>query len=178
MSSTSQSPVRPSIRDILAAESLKAESGNAAMTEKDIADLMASILELPGGVLEVVFQTGEALGNSLGLKSQKKEERLFSYPYIAVVRALVISLGSLKLQVSALFDTPKGCAVEAQLPVDIFSLGGTMLFEVVDEGARVVRIAGSTEVKGQMFDWGKGKRKLHDVYEKIEHYSALLSPSA
>jgi hypothetical protein len=169
---------RLSIRDILAADAPKMEAVKSGMSEKEVADLLAPIAGLSTALLQLSFKTGEALGETLGIKSGKKVEKVFSYPYVSVVRALVLALGSLKHQITALFDTPRGCAIEAKLPTDIFSLGGSLFFEIVEEGTSQVRIIGSSEIRGQMFDWGKGKRALRGVFDKIEHYSNLLSHGA
>jgi len=166
---------RPSIRHILSADALKKEAVQSGMSEKEVAGLLAPIAGLPSDLFQLSMKVGDALGKTLGIKSVKKVEKIFSYPYASVVRATALALGSLEQQITALFDTPRGSAIEAKLPTDIFSLGGTLFFEIVEESASRVRVIGSSEIKGQMFDWGKGKRGLQDVLDKIEHYGNLLS---
>lgn len=177
MSST-EPQKRPSIRDILAADASKNQAGKSGMSEKEVSDLLAPIAGLSSDLFQLSMKAGEALGKTLGIKSGKKVEKLFSYPYASVVRATVLALGSLEHQITAFFDTPRGSAIEAKLPTDVFSLGGSLFFEIVEESASQIRIIGSSEIKGQMFDWGKGKRTLRDVLEKIEHYSNLLFQGA
>lgn len=174
MSSTEPAK-RPSVRVILDAEAAKMEAVKSGMSEKEVADLFAPLAGLPSALLQLSFKAGQALGETLGIKSGKKAERDFAYPYVSVVRALVLALGSLKHQITAVLDTPRGCAIEATLPTDVFSLGGSLFFEVVEEGTSQVRIIGTSEIKGQMFDWGKGNRALRGVFDKIEHYGNLLS---
>jgi hypothetical protein len=171
--STSGSEKRASVRDILAVDDLKANIGQG-MSEKDIANLLAPLIDLPGGLFLVSMKAGYALAKELNIKNNQRVEKIFPYSYPYVVRAVVLALGSLKREIITLIDTPKGSAIEAQLPNDIWSLGGSILFEIVDENSSQVRVIGASEIQ-QKFDWGKGKRSLNEVFNKVEQYLVLLT---
>jgi len=166
---------RSSVQEILAADISTVARNRQGMSEKELAELMSPLSGLPSSVLHLTFKTGEAIGKTLGVKCTKKVERVFLCPYESVVRAMILSLGSFEHQIAAVFDTPRGCVIEAKLPVDIFSLGGSLFFEIVEERDSHVQIAGSSEISGQMFDWGKGKRALQGILDKAQQYSNLLS---
>jgi hypothetical protein len=165
---------RPKLKDILASDDLKATAGDAGMSEQDIAKVLGPLSGLPDGLFHMTLKVGEALGQSLGLRSRKTHEQSFAQPYAAVVRALVLTLLGLRYGVTTLFDTPNGAYIEAKLPKDIFSLGGTLQFDIVEQAERQIQVIGASEIKGQMFDWGKGNRALKDVLAKTEQFARRL----
>jgi len=166
---------RPSIRDILSSDDLRTEAGRAGMSEQDVVDLLVPIAGLPSNLFHLFMKIGEGVGKAVGLKSCEQDEKAFSCPYSLVVRATAWALSSLGHEIKALCDTPQGSAIQARLPIDIFSLGGSLLC-VIEEGRSEVRIMGFSEIEGQMLDWGKGKRALREVFDKIERYVNLLPP--
>lgn len=167
---------RPKLKDILASDELKGLGADAGMSEADIAKVLGPLGGLSSGVFQMTMKAGEAIGQSLGLKSSKQQEQTFALPYTTVVRALVLALASLRYGIATLFDTPKGAYIEAQMPKDFFSLGGAMQFDVIEEREGSIRVVAVTEIKGQMFDWGKGKRALRDVLGKTEQFARRLAP--
>lgn len=169
---------RLSIRTILSSDELRKSPDKSGNSEEDVAKLIAPIVGIPSGVFQLSMKLGDALGKKLNLKSSKKVEKILPNPYVLVVRATAAAIGSLKYEITNLLDTPQGSAIEAKLPLDIFSLGGSLLFEIIEQGTSLVHIIGSSEIKGQLFDWGKGKRSLQDVFDKIDQYVNLLSPRA
>lgn len=165
---------RPRIHDILTADELKGLARDAGMSESDLAKAMAPIAGLPSGVMQVAIQAGDAFGRSFGFKSVKTAELALAASYPAAVRGLVFALSGLGYAVTTAFDTPGGAYFEAQLPRDFFSMGGTLQFDLADRGANNVQIAGTSEIRGQKFDWGKGKRALGDVLAKTETFARRL----
>lgn len=165
--------VRPRVRDILAGD-LEGVVAAGGMTEKEVAELLAPIAGgLSGNLFQVAMKVGEATGKSLNVASRKSVDQVFSAPYTHVVRSLGLALASLRYQPTLLFDTQRGSVIETQMPTDIFSLGGSLQFEVVDEGGQAHVLAAS-EVRGQMFDWGKGTRALTEVIRKTEDYLRII----
>jgi hypothetical protein len=145
------------------------------MSEKSIADVLSSLVDESKEAFLLHMKTGEALGKALKFKSKKTVERTFDYEYAKVARALAISLGSLNPQFGVVFDTPTGAVIETRLPKDFFSLGGTVMLQLVEEDPSRVKIIGTSEIKGQLFDWGKGKRALNDIFDKTEQFLQMLS---
>jgi hypothetical protein len=165
---------RPPIRTILTGEEMKGLATDAGLSMSDLASQLAPISGLPGGVLHVAMEAGGALGRSFGFTARKKAETRLAASYPTAVRALVFALHSIGRELTAAFDTPAGAYFEAKLPGDIFSPGGSLQFDVIEERPGAVRIAGASEIKGQMYDWGKGKRALADVFEKTEAFAKRL----
>lgn len=149
------------------------ESGGGT-SEKDIAEALGAAYGLPASVAQALLSAGDALGRSLGLESHSQIERRYSLPYVPVVRGLLLGLRALSYEVAAIFDRPRGAFVEARLPTDFFSMGGIIQFDVIDQPDGTVTIAGQSEIKGQKFDWGKGKRALNDAFDKTDQFARLL----
>ena len=165
---------RPKIRDILAMDGMEGGDGESGMSEEVLAKIMGSVTGLPAPIAQMTLSVGDALGKSLGLKSNAAVTRSYSGSYTAVVRGLLLSLHATKHTLAAAFDTPQGAYVEAQLSRDFFSLGGTVQFDIAEDSAGAVTIAGQSEIKGQKFDWGKGKRALEEVLDKAEDFARRL----
>jgi hypothetical protein len=165
---------RPGVREILTAEELKGLAADAGMSEADLAKALAPISGLPGAVVQIGMEAGGALGRSFGFKSRKTAELSLACSYTAAVRGLVFALSSLRYGLTAMFDTPRGAYVEARLPGDIFSTGGALQFDVEELGPGRIKMAAASEIKGQVFDWGKGKRALADTFEKTQMFAARL----
>lgn len=171
---TSDAGTRPRIREILRPEELKGMASDAGMPPDQIAKLLAPLSGLPSGALHVSMEAGNALGRSLGFKSSKSAETMFESDYPAAVRALVFALTGHKYALTTAFDTPHGAYFEAQLPGDLFAPGGTLQLDLAEADTGWIRLAGTSEVRGQLFDWGKGKRALNDVLSKTRDFAARL----
>lgn len=165
---------RPSIREILAIDEFKNELSEAGMSEQEVADFLGPIAGLSSGLFQLTMKAGDALGKTLNLGTRKKMEKAFSLDYALTVRAIALALESLGHKITMAFDTSRGSFIEATLPIDIFSLGGSLSFEIVEEGTSSIQVIGQAEIKGQLFDWGKSRRVLNGVFEKVERYANLL----
>jgi hypothetical protein len=168
-------PQRPAIKDILAGDPT-AGDGKGGTTEKQVADLLAPLAGVSGGLLLISMKAGEALGGKFNLKTAKTTEHLFRQGYVPVVRAMALALGSLKNEITAAFDTPAGAVVEARMNADFLSLGGLMLFQIQEISPVDVKVIAQAEIKGQMFDWGKSERALKQVIDKANHFLSFLVP--
>ncbi|MGH2514249.1 MAG: hypothetical protein ACRDHP_01200 [Ktedonobacterales bacterium] len=164
---------RPSIREILAGQNIQGAGGG--MSEHEIANLLAPFTALSGDMFYASMKAGQALGNRLGIKTGKQLSRGFPVPYPTTVLALVLALRRLDKEITAIFDTPRGSSVEAKLPTDLFSMGGTMSFEIIDAGPPQTIIQGSAEIKGQIFDWGKTARALNEVFDTATDYARRMT---
>jgi hypothetical protein len=174
MAEERESAGRPGVREILTAEELHGMAAEAGMSEEQLAKALAPISGLPSGVLQIGFEAGGALGRSFGFKSRKTAELSLACSYTAAVRGLVFGLSSLRYGLTAMFDTPRGAYFEARLPGDLFSPGGSLQFDVEEVGPDRIRVVAASEIKGQMYDWGKGKRALADALEKTQMFAARL----
>jgi len=97
-----------------------------------------------------------------------------SYP--SAVRAVVFALSAMRYQITSAFDTAAGAYVEAAMPGDFFAASGTLKIDLLeaDESGKPTRMIAATEIKGQMFDWGKSKRALTELCAKVEEFARRL----
>ena len=165
---------RPGVQDILAGDDWMKVGADHGMDIAEISKQLAPLGRVSAGTLQVAMTMGEWLGQKLGLKSSTREERTFAVSYAVLVRALILALSSNRYAITALFDTPKGAFVEAQLPKDFRSLGGTLRFDVIEDGPASVGLAAACEIRGQWFDWDKSKQMLEDVLEKTNLFVSHL----
>lgn len=164
---------RPSIRDILAGQNI--QGGTGGMTDREVADLLAPFSSLSGDAFYASMKAGQALGTRLGIKSNKHVERGFPVSYPTTVLALVLALRRLNREITALFDTSRGGVIEARMPTDMFSLGGSLSFEIIDAGPPQTLVQGVAEIKGQIFDWGKSVRALNETFDTATEYARRMT---
>jgi hypothetical protein len=158
-------PARPSIREILTGHSV--HEPFSGLSGNDVVKLLSENLSLG---MRVGMRAGYAMANRLGVKSTARAARLFREPYGTVVFTLAQALQHQGRDFTALYDTPRGCVIEATLPLDMLSIGGQLIFEVVESGAAETRVEGTSVIAGQMFAWGKGKRALKAALDATHEY--------
>jgi hypothetical protein len=120
------------------------------------------------------MKAGQALGQTLNLASKKNVERTFSARYGSVALSVILAIKNSGREIVQVMDVPKGAFVEAKMGSDMFSLGGTLMFDILDNGPNNVSVLGVSEIKGQMFGWGKGARALNDILDKATQYLRRL----
>lgn len=166
-------PPRPKIREIVTAEELKGMATDAGMSEETMGKMLAPLLGIPAAGGGAAFSAIESIGKGFGFKTEKTAELNLACAYPAAVRALVFALSSQRYGLTTAFDTPKGAYFEATLPRDIWSSPGTLQFDLVEQGPAAVQLRAESEI-GQVYDWGKGKRALNGVMEKVEEFARRL----
>lgn len=166
---------RPAIKDIISGQASIHVSG---MSERELADLLAPISGVSGGTFYGSMKVAQTLGTAMGIKNTKKIEKSYPHPYqyATIVLGYFFAMRRMELEIIALYDTPHGSVMEAKMPTDIFSPGGSLSFETRDESPSRIVVIGESEVKGQMYDWGKGMRTLRNVCDSAEQYIRRMAP--
>ena len=170
-----QAPQRPSIREIVSGQANYTPA--AGMSEKELADLLAPLAKLSSGNYYLAMKAGEALGRVMGVKSTKQLQKRFppQYQYASVVLACILALRHLQNEIVSLYDTPRGSVVELKMATDLWSFGGMLTIEFIDESPSGIVVNGESEIRGQMFDWGKGKRSIEEIFNETERYLHRLT---
>jgi len=168
---------RPAIREIVSGQASYTPA--AGISEKEMADLLAPLANLSSGNFYLAMKAGEALGKAMGIKSTRQLQKIFParYQYTSVVLACVLALRHLQDEIVSLYDTPRGSIIELKMPTDLWSFGGMLTIEFIDEGPSGIVVNGESEIKGQVFDWGKGKRTLEEIFRATERYLKRLTGS-
>jgi len=147
------------------------EVQGSGMSDTEYAALGA-LAGIPAPFVGVGLSAAEALANRFNIEAKNTAERTFAAPYGPAAKAFVLALHAQKFRMTVAFDTAHGACVEAELPRDI-SRGGTLSFSITDAGTTTT-IAGTSEIKGQMVDWGKGNRALSELFATTERYLGAL----
>jgi hypothetical protein len=113
----------------------------------------------------------QSLHTKLGIKTSKSDSRFIARPAGEVLVALLCSLARHGREVRNAQQTADGCVVTAALPSDLFALEGDLIIAVARRpgGAQV---DAHTDIKGQMFDWGKSRRCLEELFAELMTASA------
>ena len=173
--SQAQAPQRPSIREIVSGQANYTPA--AGMSEKELADLLAPLAKLSSGNYYLAMKAGEALGRAMGIKSTKQLQRRFPphYQYTSVVLACILALRHLQNEIVSMYDTPRGSVIELKMATDIWSVSGMLTIEFIDESPSGIVVNGESEIRGQMFDWGKGKRSIEEIFNETGQYLRRLT---
>lgn len=168
---------RRTVREILSDRDVRETGLRGNMAETDIARWLAPLGDTSKEQFWAEMQVSKALGESFGLKSERTEECTFNQNYELVLLALIVALKQSGNEITAIMDVPQGAIADSKLPGDLWSYPGSLRFDIIDEAPTRVRVVGHSEIKGQMFDMGKGKRALKAVFSAAEEYARRLAPS-
>lgn len=167
---------RPSIKEILSEEYWQNKEKELGLSWKDDAKELglASMLSIltGSGVFFVPYLAGlgQKLWGKLGIKCIKKIERTFNHTYPLSVLSIAVCLHETEKKILGVEDTSHGSIIEAELPADLKSFKGKLIFEINEEGPSKTFISGTSIVKGQLFDSGKGKNTLCDIFSCSEQF--------
>jgi hypothetical protein len=110
-------------------------------------------------VVEVVMPIFEHLGVKTG---KTHSETLREPPGTVIVRALC-SFASQGQEIRRVQQFEDGCLLEATIPSDMWSFEGS-LFAAIRKGDLGTRVEAATNIKGQLYDWGKSQRCLQTLF--------------
>jgi hypothetical protein len=161
---------RNSIQKIIAGQNYSSVSGQS---EAEIVKSLSSLLPLPEAMFMTTVKLGQTLGTMLGLKSRQQCEKSYSCSYDKAVLSYFLATKQMELNIQTLYDTQKGSILEIKLPTDVFSFGGQLKI-VINEEPQHIRVQATTEIKGQMFDWGKGSRILKELCTGADQYIEVI----
>jgi hypothetical protein len=164
----SNSEPRVSVRAILAQEGLSLAGGEKGLSDEKIAKQLSGGAGMSATEFAGVMAGGRAIGEHLGLANKRQLTRHIAQPYAAVLKAMVVTMRSGSSGLTMATDTREGAYLEGGMPSDMLSSAGTVAFDVLDRGAQGTEVVGASEVKGQIFAWGKGERMLKDIIDKAE----------
>lgn len=153
----------PEVRDMISRHATMAKVGLSGEEFLALFDKMIP-LGVPLGKLGAALQ---AIYGQLGVKTGKENSKTLESPPGTVMVKVLCSLaqhGQVLQQVRQFED---GCLLEATLPSDMWSFAGVLYVSVRDIGTGT-NVDGTTKIQGQIFDWGKSKRLLKELFADIE----------
>lgn len=121
-----------------------------------------------------VMSVSDSLWKSVGIKNQTRITQKFATDYEKGVVALIDAIINHDNLIATLLDTAGGCFMRATLPVDVLSLGGTLAFQVIEASENEIEVIAASEVRGQLFDFGKGKRAIEQIFSRTSENLEIL----
>lgn len=139
------------------------------LSGKEFLALCDKVVSL-GVPLESIGAMGQALWAQLGIETGKDHTEAFSIPPGTAIVAALCALARGGQPVQQVRQFTDGCLIEAKLPSDIWSFEGRLMV-TIRRSDQITRVDGATEIKGQLFDWGKSKRCLQALFSDIKELS-------
>ena len=156
----------PAVRDRIACSAAQSQR---RMTGEDFLDLCGKALGNFAGAplpMSSIAHFAQSLHAKLGVKTGKSRSQFFPTPPGAVLVALLCSLAREGRHLRGVHQLTDGCIVVAALPSDLFALEGDLMISVGLSGAGS-QVDAKTEIKGQLFDWGKSRRCLEALFAEL-----------
>jgi hypothetical protein len=150
------------VRDLIAryaAQSRKVMSGEQFLELCDKA-----FKPLSGVSLSAVVSIAAPIYSRLGIRTGKAQAEAVPKPTGKVLVATVCSLARYGRRLKEVHQAQDGCVIEAALPSDIWSLEGELVISLRRHGAGTL-VEASTKIPGQLYDWGKSKQCLSQLFE-------------
>lgn len=165
---------RPSIKEILSEDYWKNNENETKLSLKDIikmVGILGSLTIISGSgifLVPLIVSPIQKLYGKIGIKCKKTMEQEFFCSYSIAVLSLVLSLKAKESNIVAIDDTQDGSIIEAELPPDWKCFPGRLFFEIFDKGTSIILIKGMSIIKGQLIDYGKGKKTLREIFANTE----------
>jgi hypothetical protein len=107
----------------------------------------------------------------MGIKTGKQRNEFIAQPAGKLLVSILCSLARNGRTLRSAHQLADGCILVAALPSDLFALEGDLLLTVT-RAPGGSRVQARTEIKGQLFDWGKSTRCLETLFAE------LITPAA
>ncbi len=121
--------------------------------------------------LERLVAVVQPLYARLGIKTGKVRVEEVTAPVGKVIVRTLCSLGRHGQMLRGITQATDGCLFEATLPSDMFALEGSLLVSVQRSGSQA-EVRGATRIDGQLYDWGKSKRCLNQLFTDLVREAA------
>jgi hypothetical protein len=152
----------PEVRALLARQKAL---GKKYLSGEDFLAAVDKIVNL-GIPLTTFAAIAQPLTERLGIGTGKSQTHVFDLPSGRVVVGALCSMARRGQTLVTVEQAADGCTLQAALPSDMWSLRGDLFLTVrrIDSGTRV---EAATKIRGQLYDWGKSKSVLHDLFDDI-----------
>lgn len=105
--------------------------------------------------------------SAMGVKTGKTRSQVFPRPVGRIIVAALCSLARHGRPLRQVNQGHDGCVIEATLPSDVYSCAATVVVSISRTGGGTLVEAAAT-VPGQLYDWGKSKRCLNELFNDLE----------
>lgn len=163
----------PEVRDAI---SRAAAQSQKSLTGEEYLEMYFKALGKMAGLPVPIPVTGlarfaQSTYAKLGIQTGKERTEFIAKPAGKVLVSILCSLARAGRTLRSAHQLADGCLLVAALPSDLFALEGDLLITVT-RARGGTQVEARTEIKGQMFDWGKSTRCLDALFTE------LITPAA
>lgn len=113
-----------------------------------------------------IIEKVHPIAKKIGLKTSKNRQEFFQYPVKRVFLSVICSMARYGQQINEIEQKQDGCLVSAIIPSDVWSFAGTLMVNIQKQDLGT-SVKAATLIKGQLYDWGKSKLVLANLFDDI-----------
>ena len=151
----------PEVRDLLA----KQKPAATRLTGEQFIESFGKILKSPIPLAPAMGIMQDVYGR-LGVHTGKTRTERYRRPVGRVIVSALCALAPAGYKVQDVHQATDGCMLICGIPSDMFSLAGQLLVTILRE-AEGASVHADVRIEGQLFDWGKSKRCLDQLFSGI-----------
>ncbi|MFO0880393.1 MAG: hypothetical protein U0840_23860 [Gemmataceae bacterium] len=154
------------VRERIARYGRQAQKGLTGEQFLELCDkVLGPCLEMPVSMAKVAKIVMPVYAR-MGIQTGKTQSEIVEAPIGEVLVSVLCSLARFGREVRRVQQGEDGCVVEASLPSDLWSFEGELVVAVRRhrDGARV---DAATKIPGQLYDWGKSKQALEQLFDDL-----------
>lgn len=161
----------PEFRDQIAKHAAQSKK---SITGEEFLNFCDKAFQPMSGVsMEALVSIVQPVSSKLGIKTGKNKSQVFDKPPGKILLALLCSLARHDQNLQQVKQAQDSCMLEAEIPSDLWSLEGRLVITVSRKEAGTYVEAG-TVITGQLYDWGKSKRCLNELFSDLSMTPALI----
>lgn len=159
----------PEVRERIACSAAQSKRRLSGEQFLDLCDkVTGTALIVP---MSTIAHFAQSLHAKLGVKTGKSASRFVAQPPGQVLVSLLCSLARHGREVRGAQPLADGCVITASLPSDVFALEGDLIVGVSRQ-REGTQVDAHTDIQGQMFDGGKSKRCLDELFAELHSANA------
>jgi hypothetical protein len=151
----------PAVRDLLARQ----KPEQARMTGEEFVGSFEKIIKSPVALVPAMTIMRDIYGR-MGIHTGKTREEKYPQPVGRVIVSALCGIAKSGYKVQDVRQASDGCMLICEIPSDMFSLSG-QLFITIRRELEGTSVQADTHIEGQLYDWGKSKRALDNLFAEI-----------
>jgi hypothetical protein len=154
------------VRDLIAASASRSKKG---ISGEQWLELYGKVLGNTTGVplpLSGIAHFAQSLHARLGIRTGKSRSEYFALPAGRMLVTLLCSLARHGREVRSARQQTDGVILVSALPSDLCALEGDLVVHLARTSSGTL-VEASTDIPGQLFDWGKSTRALDGLFAEL-----------
>jgi hypothetical protein len=156
---------RPEIRDLIGRYTSQSQKRVSADDFLELCD--KAFVPLTGVSFAKTGAIAQPIYAALGIRTGKMRKEFIPESAGKVLVAAICSLARHGQPLNKVEQGQDGCLLKAGLPSDMWSFTGDLLI-TIERQEQGTSVEAATVIKGQLYDWGKSKRILSELFDDIK----------